>query len=549
MPPFVTPDPPLLEPGPVFEVQGDEIDPAQHGYTAVHNYALYFWRPFLGNTAFALWELLLSFCYGDCDTAFPSISRLARMLTNSDQSRATVTGRRASSTAGTGFHHRDHRERRGNGFNTETTSGTECHSEARPACHSAAQPGCHSETRPGCHSEAGPGCHSEAQPACHSEASEAEESPPPTNGILRLPAQDDRPKPRGDKHGACHSEARPACHSEARPGCHSEAQPGCHSEAQPGCHSEASEAEESPPPTSGFLRLPAQDDRGYAQDDGGDAQDNPSNPAPRDDAPLRTCEGALAILRREGLVQVMQRGQGPTLHYTFRVLKALPLLRPDQVRRLCPGLQRDHGNWLDRYGIDAALYLSAFDASSGVGEATVAPPDGACVPASPAACTALPGGGARGEAPAPSPHPLGATTPPTGPGAGGRATGGAGGHTAAAGAATPAGARSTNHPSIQEDPLKKVWQAALAELRLQLPRHDIPWRTMHTRPFQLEDGVLSVHVYHPRQHDFLHHRLARTVSRVLGEVTGGQVREVCFVLVEKTSTTGVPPPQGRAPSC
>jgi len=84
----------LLEPGVTFVVAGEEVDPAQHGYTAVHNYANYFWRPYLGNTAFSLWELLLSFCYGEKDIVFPSISRLARMLTNSDHSRAIITGRR-----------------------------------------------------------------------------------------------------------------------------------------------------------------------------------------------------------------------------------------------------------------------------------------------------------------------------------------------------------------------------------------------------------------------------------------------------------------------
>jgi hypothetical protein len=77
-----------------FVVGGVEANPAQHGYTAVYNYASYFWRPYLGSSAFALWELLLSFCYGDNNTVYPSIARLARMLTNSDRSRAVVTGRR-----------------------------------------------------------------------------------------------------------------------------------------------------------------------------------------------------------------------------------------------------------------------------------------------------------------------------------------------------------------------------------------------------------------------------------------------------------------------
>jgi len=93
---FSTEDVALLKEGSIFEVRGMEVNPAQHGYTIVHNYALYFGRPYLGNTAFGLWELLLSFCYGDCDVAYPSISRLARMLTNSDYSRAVVTGRRSA---------------------------------------------------------------------------------------------------------------------------------------------------------------------------------------------------------------------------------------------------------------------------------------------------------------------------------------------------------------------------------------------------------------------------------------------------------------------
>jgi hypothetical protein len=450
MPTFLTPDPPLLEPGPIFEVQGEEIDPAQHGYTAVHNYALYFWRPYLGNTAFALWELLLSFCYGDCDTAFPSISRLARMLTNSDQSRATVTGRRGGSSAGIGFHRR---ERRGNEGTTESTERFGCHAEL------AAEP--------------------------PSEAS----GPTASAGGPGDSAQDDK--------------------------------------------SHATDVQSSPPQRPSAA--PA-----------GDA--TPGTDV-HDDAPSRACEGALAVLRREGLVQVMQRGQGPTLNYTFRVCKALPLLWPDQVQRLCPGLQRDHGNWLDRYGIDAALYLSAFDPAE-AGERGPHKEEGGGEGASPS--PHLSGGGGGGEGSPPSPHLSGVTlaptdtagalppgamqAPTTDAGAAGSATGGPGCLTPAVGAAAPAGARSTNNPSDQEDPLKNLWQAALAELRLQLPRHDVPWRTMHTLPFRLEDGVLTVHVYYPAQHDFLHHRLTRTVGRVLGEVTHGRVSEVHFVLVEKDAS-------------
>ncbi len=98
---FVSDDPPLLDVGPAVEELGAPLNPAQHGYTMVHNYALYFWRPYLGSTAFALWELLLSFCHAGRDTAYPSISRLARILSNSDHSRAVLTGRnRAKSRDG-----------------------------------------------------------------------------------------------------------------------------------------------------------------------------------------------------------------------------------------------------------------------------------------------------------------------------------------------------------------------------------------------------------------------------------------------------------------
>jgi len=198
------PEQDLLDPGPTFALRGVDLNPAQHGYTQIHNYALYFWRPYLGNTAFSLWELLVSFCYGSADSAYPSISRLARMLTNSDHSRAVVTGR---------------------------------------------------AVRPG---------------------------PQPLDKA-------------GQPHGL----------------------------------------------------------------------------------------GALQVLRRERLVQVHCRGHGPTTHYTFRILKTLPLLRPDQVQRLSPKLQRDHALWLERYGIDTEQYAQAFDSQAGealdltpvVAESTAAAPD------------------------------------------------------------------------------------------------------------------------------------------------------------------------------
>jgi len=75
--------------------QGTDSDAAglSMGFVMIPHYAQYFWRPYLGLAAFALWQMLLSFCYGRKDTAWPSVSRLSRMLTNSDNSRHVVRGR------------------------------------------------------------------------------------------------------------------------------------------------------------------------------------------------------------------------------------------------------------------------------------------------------------------------------------------------------------------------------------------------------------------------------------------------------------------------
>ena len=361
MPHFFTHDPELLDPGPTFDVSGEELDPAQRGFTMVHNYAHYFWRPYLGHTAFALWELLLSFCYGDHDTAFPSISRLARMLTNSDHCRAVVTGRPSP----------------------------------RPL--------------------------RSVSPSCG-------ETPPKARGEGADPPLPITSGPFASRSEAETRESRPLGPQSCRP------ETGRDASQRVGVRGSAG--------------------------------------------------GALSILRREHLVQVMPRGQGPTLHYTFRVLKSLPLLSPGQVQQLCPGLQRDHAAWLERYGIDPAAYHSAFgpelpaDHSS-----TPEPPDDS------SAATDHPGDSRR----------------------------------------------STKNSPSEQDPLEKMWKAALAELCLQCPRSQIPWRLMYTRLDGLQDGVLSVRVFYAFQHSFLQHRLARIVERVLSEVTHGQVHAVRFVLDEDAS--------------
>lgn len=307
---FTTSDPDLLEASPTFRVRGEEVDPAQQGFSLVHNYAHYFWRPYLGNTAFSLWELLLSFCWGENDTAFPSISRLARMLTNSDCSRAVVTGRR---------------------------------------------------------------------------------------------------------------------------------------------------------------RAP---------------------PAATSDAVQTACEGALEVLRRERLLQVMAHGAGPTLQYTFRVCKALPLLSPEQVQRLCPGLRRDHARWLERYGIDAPAYQRAFlapdDEAEACDQADAAAPDG-----TPEAARST-----------------GADAHATGPAAG-----------------------STNH-SIQSDPIQQWWQATLLELQLALLRSVYEANFRHTLPEGFEDGTLTLSTLHPGTCELLEHRFQPMLLRTLGEVSHGAVRALRFVTRE-----------------
>jgi hypothetical protein len=291
---FVTQDADLLEAGPSFEPYGVGFNPAQRGYTIVHNYAHCFWRPYLGNTAFALWELLLSFCYGDCDTAYPSISRLARMLTNSDHSRAVVMGRHSAKAAAS---------------------------------------------------------------------------------------------------------------------------------------------------------------------DGA--------------ASKRRCTGALDVLRRERLVQVMQRGHGPTTHYTFRLLQSLPLLRPEQVARLSPSLQRDHARWLERYAIDTQAYHDAY--TSGGPQPSGADPD----------LTPMDSDNSR-DAP-----------------------------------------RSTNHTQ-EKDLMKYWWQEMVDELRLQLTRAMFDNCLLGTGACAFQDGVLTVQAPSEWAGQMLE-RMSLSIQRSLRAISQDRVQGVRFI--------------------
>lgn len=300
----------LLEEEATFVVSGVEVNPAQHGYTAVYNYAHYFWRPYLGNTAFALWELLLSFCHGEKDTVYPSLSRLARMLTNSDHSRAVVTGRRR------------------------------------------------------------------------------------TCGV-----------PRGN--------------------------------------------------------------------------------------------GALDVLRRERLVQIIRAGDGHMSSYTFRVRKTLPVLRPEQVTRLSSALQRDHAVWLERRGIDPAVYREAFAPRAPADPPELRPaPDGPCAPA-------------LTPHDAPGSSPSAPRTTPDAP----RTTG-----------AVPG---STNHPQ-EESLLNKWWKDALTELQPQLTPSTFETCLARTKVHSFQDGVLTLQAASPLARDFLQHRLLPLIQRTLHSTSQAQVRQIVF---------------------
>ena len=364
----------LLQDGACFVVRGREVYPAQRGYTAVYNYALYFWRPYLGGTAFDLWELLLSFCYGDTDTVYPSISRLARMLSNSERSRRVITGRNRAAGAG--------------------------------------------------------------------------------DGTLRTY--------RGD--------------------------------------------------------------------------------------------GALDVLLRERLVQIRRDGEGHLSSYTFRVCRALPLLRPEQVARLCPSLQRDHARWLQRYGIDPAAYREAFESSVPVEpiphhaqkEDPVKP---ISAPAPVRRCAGRTGGPARPSTPAhadsvgrtgspakPSTRahappvglaasPANPVAPGTSPAARGRISPVPGAPGGGAPGTSPAAPGTTNHPQEVSLP-NQWWQQTLKQLRHQMRRVTYETSLPHLKLQSFRDGVLTLKAPTPNVREVVQFRLAEVLQETLHDISGGQVVRV-----------------------
>jgi hypothetical protein len=74
-----------------IDVQAVDLEPTRRGYQLTYNYAVHFWLPILGPVCFALWQALISFCFGDRDKCWPSISLLADMAAGGN--RNLITGR------------------------------------------------------------------------------------------------------------------------------------------------------------------------------------------------------------------------------------------------------------------------------------------------------------------------------------------------------------------------------------------------------------------------------------------------------------------------
>jgi hypothetical protein len=59
------------------EVEVVEVDPTLRGFHVAWNYSTRYWLPLLGPVAWAVWQTLLNFCFGERDTCWPSISLIA----------------------------------------------------------------------------------------------------------------------------------------------------------------------------------------------------------------------------------------------------------------------------------------------------------------------------------------------------------------------------------------------------------------------------------------------------------------------------------------
>jgi hypothetical protein len=73
------------------EVQAVDLEPNLRGYHVAWNYGTRYWLPLLGPLPWAVWQTLLSFCFGGRDTCWPSIEHLADIAAGGN--RHLITGR------------------------------------------------------------------------------------------------------------------------------------------------------------------------------------------------------------------------------------------------------------------------------------------------------------------------------------------------------------------------------------------------------------------------------------------------------------------------
>lgn len=73
-----------------FEVRGYATDPKHSGYQILTNYESTYWRAFVGVQAWALYEVLRSFCHNGNNVCYPSINYLLEVL--SIKQRRVLTG-------------------------------------------------------------------------------------------------------------------------------------------------------------------------------------------------------------------------------------------------------------------------------------------------------------------------------------------------------------------------------------------------------------------------------------------------------------------------
>jgi hypothetical protein len=77
--------------GAQVEVELVELDPTRRGYHVAWNYGTRYWLPLLGPVPWAVWQTLLSFCFGERDTCWPSISLIADIAAGGN--RKAIAGR------------------------------------------------------------------------------------------------------------------------------------------------------------------------------------------------------------------------------------------------------------------------------------------------------------------------------------------------------------------------------------------------------------------------------------------------------------------------